>query len=45
MKKIISVIILALFFISCEEDVVFNSPSIQGKLDNVFWRAIDSEAL
>jgi len=45
MKKIISVVILALFFISCEEDVVLNSPSIQGKLDNVFWRAIDSEAL
>ena len=44
MKKIISVVILALFFISCEEDVVLNSPSIQGKLDNVFCRATESEA-
>lgn len=31
-------------FSSCEEDVQTNNPTIQGKLDNVFWRAIDVKA-
>lgn len=45
MKKILSLLVLVLLFGSCEEDVVYNNPSVQGKLDNVFWRAIDSKAV
>lgn len=30
--------------VSCEEDVRFNSPSVQGMKNNVFWRALDSKA-
>ena len=29
---------------SCQEDVRFNNPSFQGLKDNVFWRAIQSQA-
>jgi hypothetical protein len=28
----------------CEEDVRFNNPSFQGVKDNVFWRAVVSNA-
>jgi len=30
--------------LSCEEDVSFNNPSVQGTKNNVFWRALDSKA-
>lgn len=45
MKKYFSLLALAFLFISCEEDVVLNSPSVQGRLENTFWRAIDSDAV
>ncbi len=45
MKKILYLFFITLLFGSCEEDVVYNNPSVQGKLDNVFWRAIDSKAV
>ncbi|GGD19544.1 DUF6252 family protein [Flavobacterium orientale] len=44
MKKIISLFVLAFLFNSCEEDVKFSNPAVQGKLDNVLWRAIDFQA-
>ena len=44
MKKIVSLLILVLAFTSCEEDVTFNNPSVQGLMDNVIWRAIDFTA-
>lgn len=44
MKKYFSLLALVFLFISCEEDVVLNSPSVQGRLENSFWRAIDSDA-
>jgi hypothetical protein len=44
MKKIFSIIVLALLFVSCENDIKTNSPAFQGEKDNVFWRATDSKA-
>ena len=44
MKKQFLIIIVLLGFISCQEDVRFNNPSLQGLKDNVFWRAVDSKA-
>lgn len=31
-------------FSSCEENVKFNNPAVQGRLDNATWRAIDFQA-
>jgi len=45
MKKEVLYILLLFAFISCADDVKFNSPSLQGQKDNVFWRAIDSKAI
>mgnify|MGYP006207092485 CR=1 FL=1 len=45
MKKLSLYLIVLLAFISCEDNVKFNNPSVQGLKDNVFWRATDSEAL
>lgn len=45
MKKQFLYIFLLFAFISCQDDVKFNSPSFQGQKDNVFWRAIDSKAI
>jgi hypothetical protein len=44
MKKYFLFITLIFSFISCQEDVTFNNPSIQGMKDNVFWRAVQSKA-
>ena len=44
MKKIFSIVVLALLFVSCENDIKTNSPAFQGEKDNVFWRAADSKA-
>jgi hypothetical protein len=44
MKKILSLLILVFAFSSCEDDVTFNNPSVQGLMDNVIWRAIDFRA-
>ena len=44
MKKFLSLLLVALAFTSCEDDVSFNNPSVQGEKDNVFWRASDYRA-
>jgi len=44
MKKILSLIVLAIAFSSCEDEVKFNNPSVQGEKDNEFWRASDHSA-
>lgn len=41
MKRISIFLIVFLAFLSCEENVEFSTPGIQGQLDNVTWRAID----
>jgi hypothetical protein len=44
MKKLILSIVVLFSVISCQEEVTFNNPSFQGLKDNVFWRAIQSNA-
>lgn len=44
MKKILSLLVLAVVFASCEDDATFNNPSVQGKKNDVFWRASSSTA-
>jgi len=44
MKKILLLIVLAIGFSSCEDEVSFSNPSVQGEKDNVFWRAADFKA-
>jgi len=44
MKKILLLIVLAVGFTSCEDEVSFSNPSVQGEKDNVFWRATDYRA-
>ncbi len=45
MKKQFLYLFLFIAFISCSDDVKFNSPAFEGRKDNVFWRAIDSKAI
>jgi hypothetical protein len=44
MKKCLFLLVVLLSASSCEEDVRFNNPSFQGLKDNVFWRALQSQA-
>lgn len=44
MKKILSLIVLAIAFSSCEDEVKFSNPSVQGEKDNVLWKASDFSA-
>ena len=44
MKKTTLLLLVLFSLFSCEEDVKFNNPSIQGMKNNVFWRAVDSRA-
>lgn len=44
MKKILSLLVLLVAFASCEEDVKFNNPAVQGLKDNELWRASSFEA-
>ena len=44
MKNYVFILFAMIFLSSCEEDVRFNNPSFQGVKDNVFWRALQSEA-
>jgi len=39
MKKILSLLVLMAAFTSCEEDIKFNTPAVQGLKDNALWRA------
>lgn len=44
MKKLLLYTSLFFAFISCTDNVQFNSPSFEGRKDNVFWRAVDAKA-
>ena len=44
MKKILTLLVLALAFASCQDEVRFSNPSVQGEKDNEFWRAADYRA-
>jgi hypothetical protein len=44
MKKYFLFIVVLFSLISCEEDISFNNPSLQGMKDNVFWRGVQSRA-
>ncbi|NGY36913.1 hypothetical protein FQU23_005230 [Flavobacterium sp. XN-5] len=44
MKNFVLYIVVLFSIVSCEEDVRFNNPSIQGMKNNVFWRALDFKA-
>ncbi|SHM71115.1 DUF6252 family protein [Flavobacterium chilense] len=39
MRKYYYLLLTVFLFISCTEDVKFNTPAFQGLKDNVFWRA------
>lgn len=41
MKKILSLLVLVAAFASCEEDIKFNNPAVQGLKDNELWRATE----
>lgn len=45
MKKIILLLLVLITLSSCEEDTMTNTPALQGRLENVFWRAIGSQAV
>ncbi|MFM9825149.1 DUF6252 family protein [Flavobacterium sp.] len=44
MKKLFFCFLLLFTLFSCQDDVKFNNPSIQGIKDNAFWRAINYDA-
>jgi hypothetical protein len=44
MKKYFLFVVVIFSLVSCQEDVSFNNPSLQGVKDNVFWRAVQSKA-
>lgn len=44
MKKFVLYIVFLFSLVSCEENIRFNNPSVQGLKNNMFWRAIDSKA-
>lgn len=44
MKKTISSFLILLAFCSCQDDVKFNSPSLQARKDNSFWKAVNYKA-
>jgi len=44
MKKILSLIVLLVALCSCEEDVQFNNPTVQGIKDDALWRAVNYSA-
>jgi Family of unknown function (DUF6252) len=44
MQKLFLMIIVLFGFASCQEDVKFNNPSLQGLKDNLFWKAVDAKA-
>lgn len=39
MKKILSLLVLLVAFASCEQDIKFNNPAVQGLKDDELWRA------
>lgn len=45
MKKFLSLLVLLVAFSSCEEDVKFNTPAVQGLKDNELWKATEYKAI
>ena len=43
MNKIFYLLIATVLFYGCGKDVTFNSPTFQGEIENVFWRAAQYE--
>jgi hypothetical protein len=39
MRRLISVVVLFFILVSCEDQVKFNNPAVQGLKDNVVWKA------
>lgn len=39
MRRLFSLIVLLFIAVSCEDQVKFNNPAVQGLKDNVLWRA------
>lgn len=44
MKKILSLLVLLVTITSCEEDIQFNTPAVQGLKDNELWKATEFNA-
>jgi hypothetical protein len=44
MKRFLSLLFVAVAMTSCQEDVKFNDPGLQGLKDDVFWTANDARA-
>ncbi|MBP6557387.1 MAG: hypothetical protein KA213_03415 [Flavobacterium sp.] len=44
MKRFLSLIFVAVAMTSCQEDLKFNNPGLQGLKDDVFWTASDARA-
>jgi hypothetical protein len=44
MKKQLFYLFLFFAFISCTDNVKFDSPAFECRKDNVFWRAVDAKA-
>ncbi|ESU24514.1 hypothetical protein FEDK69T_09630 [Flavobacterium enshiense DK69] len=44
MKKIVSLFVLAVAFVSCGEDIQFNSPAVQATKNGAFWKANTMDA-
>ena len=44
MKKFLSLLVLLVTLCSCEEDIQFNTPAVQGLKDNELWKATEYTA-
>lgn len=44
MKKFLSLLVLVTALVSCEEDIKFNNPAVQGVKDNELWKATTYDA-
>jgi hypothetical protein len=44
MKKVLSIFVILFVFASCSDDVRFNTRSVQGVKDGVFWKSSDCRA-
>lgn len=44
MKRFLPLFLIVLSFVSCTEDVQFNTPGFQGLKDNVMWHSTDTRA-
>ncbi|KAF2520077.1 hypothetical protein E0W68_02325 [Flavobacterium salilacus subsp. salilacus] len=45
MKKFLSLLVLLVGLSSCEEDIQFNTPAVQGLKDNELWKATEYKAI